>query len=389
MPRIRRRRHRAVTVTAPRPSEPRIAVLEEAGLRWIQIESPGAAEVAWLDTEFPFHELDLEDVRSRRQRPKVDDYDDYLFVVLHFPWYDAGTQRLYAAELNAFIGRDYLITLPNVPLKPIASLFRRYETDEEERAEHFGKGAGYVFYEVLDAMYAYCFPILDSIGRKLDEIEDTLFDEGLSVVQGISNAKQEIISYRKIMKPQRPALRLLERDTTRFLAEDLEIYYDDLVDASERIWDVLEGRSEEAVRDISNAKQEIISYRKIIKPQRPALRLLERRVERFMPEGLELYFDDLVDASERIWDLLDNYKEVVEALESTNESVISHRQNDVLRILTVFSATLLPLTLLASVFGMNVDFPGFGTAHAFCVIVALMLAVGGGLLGFFRWKRWI
>ena len=113
-----------MTVTAPRPSEPRIAVLEEAGLRWIQIESPGAAEVAWLDTEFPFHELDLEDVRSRRQRPKVDDYDDYLFVVLHFPWYDAGTQRLYAAELNAFIGRDYLITLPNVPLKPISALFR-------------------------------------------------------------------------------------------------------------------------------------------------------------------------------------------------------------------------------------------------------------------------
>ncbi len=219
MPRIRRRRHRAVTVTAPRPSEPRIAVLEEAGLRWIQIESPGAAEVAWLDAEFPFHELDLEDVRSRRQRPKVDDYDDYLFVVLHFPWYDAGTQRLYAAELNAFIGRDYLITLPNVPLKPISALFRRYEKDEEERAEHFAKGAGYVFYEVLDAMYAYCFPILDSIGRKLDDIEDALFDEGQSVVQEISNAKQEIISYRKIMKPQRPALRLLERDTTRFLAE--------------------------------------------------------------------------------------------------------------------------------------------------------------------------
>ena len=94
--------------------------------------------------------------------------------MLHFPWYDAGTQRLYAAELNAFIGRDYLITLPNVPLKPISALFRRYEKDDEERQEHFAKGAGYVFYEVLDAMYAYCFPILDSIGRKLDDIEDAL-----------------------------------------------------------------------------------------------------------------------------------------------------------------------------------------------------------------------
>ena len=292
-----------MTVTAPRPSEPRIAVLEEAGLRWIQIESPGAAEVAWLDTEFPFHELDLEDVRSRRQRPKVDDYDDYLFVVLHFPWYDAGTQRLYAAELNAFIGRDYLITLPNVPLKPISALFRRYEKDDEERQEHFAKGAGYVFYEVLDAMYAYCFPILDSIGRKLDDIEDALFDEGQSVVQEISNAKQEIISYRKIMKPQRPALRLLERDTTRFLAGDLEIYYDDLVDASERIWDVL-----------------------------------------------------------------DNYKEVAEALERTNESIIDQRQSRILRILTVLTVLFLPLTFVTGLFGMNTGVPWEGQMHGFWVV---------------------
>ena len=111
-------------------------------------------------------------------------------------------------------------------------------------------------------------------------------------------------------------------------------------------------------RDISNAKQEIISYRKIIKPQRPALRLLERRVERFLPEELELYFDDLVDASERIWDLLDNYKEVVEALETTNEQVLlAPVQKDVLRILTVFSIVFLPATLIASLWGMNVGFP--------------------------------
>ena len=97
------------------------------------------------------------------------------------------------------------------------------------------------------------------------------------------------------------------------------------------------------MRDLSNVKQEIISYRKIIKPERTTLRLLERYTERFLPEDLELYFDDIVDAAERIWDLLDNYKEVVEGLESTNESVIQHKQNDVLRILTIISVTMLPL----------------------------------------------
>jgi magnesium transporter len=136
-------------------------------------------------------------------------------------------------------------------------------------------------------------------------------------------------------------------------------------------------------------KQEIISYRKIIKPERATLRVLERHVERFLPEDLELYFDDIVDAAERIWDLLDNYKEVVEALESTNESVIAHQQGDVLRILTVIATIALPLTVIASVFGMNVLFPGEGTTHGFWLILAGMVLVLVGMIAAFRWKRWL
>jgi magnesium transporter len=217
------------------------------------------------------------------------------------------------------------VTLPTRELRPITNLFHRCEADEEFRAQLFSKGSGRLLYEVLDDLLDYCFPILDKIGHKLDSLED----------------------------------------------------------------DVFEGRSEEVVRDISNVKQEIISYRKIIKPERSTLRLLERHVERFLPEELELYFDDLVDATERIWDILDNYKEVVEALEDTNESVIQHRQNDVLRVLTVFSAVLLPLTLVASVFGMNVEFPGFGTAWAFWLIFAGLAGTLLALLGFFRFKHWL
>ena len=114
-----------------------------------------------------------------------------------------------------------------------------------------------------------------------------------------------------------------------------------------------------------------------------------RHVERFLPEELELYFDDVVDAAERIWDILDNYKEVVEALEDTNESVISHRQNDVLRVLTVFSVLLLPLTLITGFFGMNVKFPGFDTTWAFWVITGFMLTTLVSALAFFRIKRWL
>jgi magnesium transporter len=143
------------------------------------------------------------------------------------------------------------------------------------------------------------------------------------------------------------------------------------------------------VRDISNAKQEIINFRKIVRPQRAAFRDLERTKSRYIAEDLDIYFDDINDASERVWDLLENYKEVVEALESTNESVLSHRVNDSLRVLTAFSVIMLPLTLIASVFGMNVGVPGEGSIHAFWVIIAVMVGVLAGMLGYFRHRGWL
>jgi magnesium transporter len=328
LPRIRRTRPRGFAeAVAPRP-EPRVAELSADGLTWIHLDPPIDPEtVNALRARFGWHPLDVEDVLSKRQRPKVDDYveDGYLFGVLHFPAYDKAVQRLNAGELDFFLGSDYLVTISNVELLPVTRLFTRLQDDERLREDLFGKGSGRLLYEVLDDLFDYCFPILDKIAYKLDSIEDDIEDR----------------------------------------------------------------RSEEIVTDISKVKQEIISYRKIIKPQRPALRLLERHIERFLPEELELYFDDLVDASERIWDLLDNYKEVVEALESTNESVISHRQNDVLRVLTIFSVILLPLTLISGIFGMNVLFPGEHTHTAFWIIVGLMVAVIVSMVAFFKYKRWL
>ena len=330
LPRIKRPRSRtrAEEPVAAARREP--AELSANGLTWIHLDTPDYTVATELAERFGWHPLDVEDVLSKRQRPKVDEYPDYLFGVLHFPFYDKSVQRLNAAELDFFVGQDYLVTLPTVELLPVSRLFQRCTDEAELRESLFSKGSGYLLYHVLDDLFDYCFPILDKMGFKLDSIED----------------------------------------------------------------DVFEGRSEEVVRDISNVKQEIISYRKIVKPQRPALRLLERRIERFLPEQLELYFDDLVDASERIWDVLDNYKEVSEALESTNEQVLSHRFNDVLRILTVFSIVFLPATLIASLWGMNVGLPGGGNPRTastleFWLIIAASIALIGGLLIFFRRKRWL
>ena len=331
LPRIRRSRSRGAGIAVVRPA-PVVHELTASDLTWINVVSPDVATAQELALRFGWHPLDVEDIVSKRQRPKVDDYEDegYLFAVLHFPFYDKQVQRLNAAELDIFIGHDYVVTIPNGALHPVTRLFTRCEEDEALRNQLFARGSGRLVYEVLDDLFDYCFPILDKIAHKLDVIEDQMF----------------------------------------------------------------EGQSHEVVRDISNVKQEIISYRKIIKPERSTLRVLERRVENFLPEELELYFDDIVDSAERIWDLLDNYKEVVEALESTNEAVIAHRFNDVLRILTVFSIVFLPATLIASIWGMNVGLPGGGDPSTasdtvFWLVLAAMIAGLVGMIGFFRWKRWL
>jgi magnesium transporter len=333
-PRLRRTGRRGdlvVSPTQPEPQKPRVEQIDSGGLRWVNIERPGALERAWLEESFDFHALDLEDVLSRNQRPKIDVYDDYLFIVLQFPIFDRSARRLGAGELDMFVGADFLITIPNQPLQPVEYLFDRCRQKEEIRDQLFSRGSGYLLYRLVDDGFDYCFPMLRKIGNKLDVLEEEIF----------------------------------------------------------------EGRSEEIVRDISNVKQEIINFRKVIRPQRSVLRDLEKVKRRYLAPDmdLEIYFDDIVDAHERIWDMLENYKEVVEALEQTNESVIAHRFNDILRILTVLSIVFLPATLIASIFGMNVGLPGGGDpvsdSHmAFWIIIAVMIIGIGGMFAFFRRRGW-
>jgi magnesium transporter len=335
LPRPRLRRTRAGELVAPLPPEPETPKVEEIaaeGLRWVKIDQPGPLERAWLEENFEFHALDFEDVLSHNQRPKIDQYEDYLFIVLHFPVFDSTARRLGAGELDLFVGPGFLITIPNQPIQPVEYLFERCRQKEEMRDQLFARGSGYLLYRLVDDGFDYCFPMLRKIGNKLDALEQEIF----------------------------------------------------------------EGRSEAVVRDISDAKQEIINFRKVIRPQRPVLRDLEKVKGRYLaPElDLEIYFDDIVDAHERIWDMLENYKEVVEALEDTNESVLSHRVNDVLRVLTAISVIVLPLTMIASVFGMNVGLPGGGdppggASTSFWVIIGVMVAILLGMVSYFRRRGWL
>ena len=328
LPRLLRQREPAAPdLAADEPyGEPRPEIIEAPGLRWINIDEPRLADRVWLAENFGFHELDLEDVASHNQRPKVDEYDEYLFIVMQFPRYDKDAGRLHAAELDVFLGPDYVITLPNDEILPLPALFERGQSREDVREQLMTKGSGFLLYQILDRCVDASFPMLGQLGRKLRRLEDDIFEGG---------------------------------------------------------------RSLEIVREISNAKQEIINFRSVIRPQRAVFRSLERAKQRYLTDDLDIYFDDLTDASERIWDVLENFKEIADGLESSNESVISHGVNDALRFLTAFSVILLPQTLIASVFGMNVLFPGEGTRDAFWWLLLGMLAITIGLVLFFRRRGWL
>jgi magnesium transporter len=326
LPRLRRPVVPGESPSAPAASEPSEPdTIESSGLRWINITRPRVADRDWLEERFPFHPLDYEDVYSRNQRPKLDSYDDYIFIVLQFPVFQKSADRLLSAELDLFVGPDYIVTLPNEPIPPLDSLFDRYGERKELREQVFSKGSGYLLYKLVDTCVDASFPMLRKIGLKLERIED----------------------------------------------------------------DIFEGDAPDVVRDISNTKQEIINFRKIVRPMRAVLRDLERTKQRYLAEEMEIYFDDISDAAERVWDNLENYKEVVEALESTNESALTHRLNENLSVLTSLSVVLLPATLIASIWGMNVELPGEEGVADFWLLIVSMLIVTGVSAFYFRRRGWL
>ena len=305
LPRIRRTRAHARDSDVVR-QPPGSAELTAHGLTWIHLDRPTQDEAAALAERFGWHPLDVEDVLSKRQRPKIDEYADYRFVVLHFPVYD---KAIGAPERR----RARLLHRPELP---------RHAA--ERRA-----AAGHAPVRALPRRTRSC---ATACSRRGPATCSTTCSTTSSTTASRSSTRSATSSTGSRTRCSRGAPRRSSATSP----------------TSSR-------RSSPTARSSSRSA--------------PRCGCSSGTSTSFLPEELELYFDDIVDAAERIWDLLDNYKEVVEALEDTNESVISHRQNDVLRLLTLISVTMLPLSVIASVFGMNVAFPGEGTHEAFWMII--------------------
>lgn len=306
-------------------TEPSTKSLVWQKLTWIDIERPTEEETKYLAERYPFHPLDLDDCLSKTQNPKIDEYEQYLFMVFHFPVFKPQARVTTPSQVSIFVGEDYLITLHQGDLKPLVSLFKACQAGEKARAESMGRSSGYLLYLILDRLVNYCFPILYKIGDNIEAVEDRIFGEG----------------------------------------------------------------PHGTVRDVAVLRRDIISFRRIIRPQTEAAELLEQKEWPILKEDPDVYFGDIADHLRKIRDTLEDYKEVVEGLSDTNNTLTSFRINEVIRILTIISTIMLPLTLVASILGMNIYPMPIDSPTAFIGIIAAMLVIIVGMLAFFRSRRWI
>jgi magnesium transporter len=298
-------------------------------LTWVNIEQPTERETEYLAQNYPFHHLDLDDCLSRRQRPKIDEYGaprDYLFLVLHFPVFNKEARVTTPSQVSVFIGENYLITLHKGELKPLVKLFRECQIDEESRKENFSLGSGYLLYRIIDRLVDYCQPILNKIGDNIERTEDNIF-------------------------------------STRGMPK--------------------------AIEEISILRRDVISFRRIIWPMRAVIGSLEPKIRRFTKMDMDAYFGDMVDHVDKIWDALDEYKEVIEGLNVTHDSLATNRTNEVMRTLTVIATILLPITVVASIYGMNIPLPFQNASYSVLIVLLIMLVIIGGMLYFFRRKHLI
>ena len=302
-----------------------VQTITHGKVTWIKIENPTTEDIEVLRRNFNFHPLDLEDCLSKIERPKIDEYDDYLFIVMHFPIYDQDREVSQPAEIDFFIGTSYLVTVHDGRLKPLLQLFEDCRAYEQTRRRHMSAGASRLLHSVIDKLVDYCFPILAKVVHNIQTIEDEVFTENMrQIVQRISVVRRDIIALRRIIKPQLAIVANLEHVDRPFIREDLDVY-----------------------------------------------------------------FGDIHDHLQKAWEELEDHREVLEGLSDTSESVLSYRINNVMKILTIISVMMLPLSLLSGIYGMNVILPGENSPWAFLIIIGVMVIIVVAMLASFKKKNWL
>jgi len=304
-----------------------IKTIENQKLVWTNISKPNKKGMDFLKSNFNFHELDLRECPPPIQRPKLTDRNRYLFMILQFPIYNEKTRRIDANEVDFFISADYVVTINDGKLAPLQNFFKECQTDERILQETF-QNTYMLLYMILNKLLLYCFPMLNHVRWDIDAIEKKLF-----------------INFDK-----------------------------------------------ESVREILNIKRNMVNFRKSMQAHKNVFKKLTIKSAKFdTPDTFDPYFVELVEHTKEIWDLLENYKESINALYETHESLVNFRLSNIMKTLTIFSVIVFPLTLLAAIFGMNTigGMPFIDSSNGFWGVIAMMTMGMVTMFVYFKKKKWL
>ncbi len=210
---------------------------EAQNIIWADVSDPTSADFIELAEEFGFHHLSIEDCRSEHQRPKVEEYTGYYFIVLYEAQLAGPNDRLELRELNIFLGKNYLVTVHSRPIRAIDTATRLWH-EWTDRAE---QGSGLLAYLLIDAIVDDYLPLLDVISERMDELEDSIFGEfRAEAIEEIFSVKKKLLYLRRSITPLRDVFNTLLRREQPIFPRETHIYFQDVFDHLIRVADTID-----------------------------------------------------------------------------------------------------------------------------------------------------
>lgn len=299
--------------------------IEKNNIAWINLANAGTDDLLFLKDKFRLHSSVLSQLPIPIKRPKIEEYPDYLFLVLHFPVFNPQTRQTTPTELDFIVTRKAIITVYQDPIPTLEIFFNECLYREATQHDYFQR-TGYLLFCILDKLIDSCLPMLDHIQENIDVIENKIF----------------------------------------------------------------QGHEKEMLSEIAIVKRDIIDFRRTIKPQRSVLEIMAQKTNRFFEQDLSFITQEVIGSNIRVWNILENLKDMIEAIEETNNSLLSYKINSILKTLTLLSFITFPLSLVAALLSMNTGLPEFlRGGHAFWIVIFLMMLTSFGMFLMFKKKKWL
>lgn len=300
--------------------------LKTEALVWHHFQNPQKADLDFLREKFNFHDPILEELTKPTIRPKVDRYDHYLYLVLHFPIFDEKTRNTTSREVDCIVTSQELITVTYEDIPPLADFFKKCSMDDTCKELYSSKTPAHLLFYIVRVLLNFSLRELDHIQKNITTLEEHIFG----------------------------------------------------------------GRAKDIIHEILVFRRDVLNFRRTIQPQHITVDSLGEEAGTLFGAKVKPFFDELKGEYLKVWNLLENHRETLEALYDTHESLLNMRQNEIMKNLTIMAFITFPLSLVAVVFGMTTLWtPIIGMKYDFWIIVGGMTILTFIMLGFFKKKGWL